>query len=153
MIKKISIAIVEDFVRFRKGLIMAFEQYREEINILFDAEHGADMIGQINTGKFPDVILMDLQMPVMDGIETTKWLHANHPEIKIIILTTHTDERFIRHMLEIGAHGYLFKNEEPSLIKAAIVEVLDKGYSINLMVEGILKNSLTKTGNSPLLLK
>lgn len=149
MTTKINIAIVEDFTRFRKGLIMAFSPYLDEINILFESENGEEMIQKITAGVIPDVILMDLEMPVMDGIQATKWLNANHPEIKIIILTTHTDERFITYMMETGAHGYLFKNEEPSLIKVAIVEVFNKGYSINFMVESILMRSQRKPGDPP----
>lgn len=136
---KVKIAIVEDFRRFREGLKMAFRQYGSEIEIVFDAENGASMIEKLGTHEAPQVILMDLQMPVMDGFDATRWLNTHYPQIRILILTTHTDEKFITYMLEIGAHGYLFKNAEPSVIRDAIVEVQEKGYSINFVVEHILQ--------------
>lgn len=136
---KIKIAITEDFRRFREGLKMAFRHYDSEIEIIFDAENGAEMITKLDPNNLPQVMLMDLQMPVMDGFDATRWLNTHHPQIRILILTTHTDEKFITYMLEIGAHGYLFKNAEPSEIRKAILEVNEKGYSINFVVEHILQ--------------
>ncbi|MCI5082834.1 MAG: response regulator transcription factor, partial [Saprospiraceae bacterium] len=75
-----------------------------------------------------DVILMDLKMPVMDGLEATEKVKASYPDIKIILLTTYNEERLINHMMKVGANGYLLKNEEPEILKAAIESVYEKEF-------------------------
>src|ERR687893_541954 len=84
------------------------------------------------------VILMDLRMPLKDGIETTKFITKSHPQIYILALTMYEDERFVSHMMEIGANGYLLKSADPSEIKKAITEVVSKGYYLNNFVNRIL---------------
>ena len=89
---------------------------------------------------------MDLRMPLKDGIETTKIIAKQYPHIHIIALTMYEDERFVSHMMEIGANGYLLKSADPSEIKRAIVEVSAKGYYLNNFVNRILlKKSHSRT--------
>jgi len=94
----------------------------------------------------PDVILMDLRMPLKDGIETTRLVAKQYPHIHILALTMYEDERFVSHMMEIGANGYLLKSADPTEIKKAIVEVATKGYYLNNFVNRILlKKSHSRT--------
>jgi DNA-binding NarL/FixJ family response regulator len=86
----------------------------------------------------PDVILMDLRMPGKDGIETTKIVSQQYPDIRIIVLSMYEDERFVSHLMENGANGYLLKNAEPQEIRRAIMEVHEKGYYLNNFVNKIL---------------
>ena len=86
----------------------------------------------------PDVILMDLRMPGKDGIETTKIISKSHPHIHILILSMYEDERFVSHLMENGANGYLLKNAEPQEIRRAIMDVHEKGYYLNNFVNRIL---------------
>jgi DNA-binding NarL/FixJ family response regulator len=89
---------------------------------------------------------MDLRMPQKDGIETTKIIAKQYPSIHIIALTMYEDERFVSHMMEIGANGYLLKSADPSEIKRAIIEVATKGYYLNNFVNRILlKKSHVRT--------
>jgi DNA-binding NarL/FixJ family response regulator len=98
----------------------------------------------------PDVVLMDLRMPQKDGIETTKIIAKQYPSIHIIALTMYEDERFVSHMMEIGANGYLLKSADPSEIKRAIIEVATKGYYLNNFVNRILlKKSHVRTKTIP----
>lgn len=140
---EIKVAIADDHKIFRKGVILSLRHY-SNIRFILEAENGQDLIDKLPENK-PDVILMDLKMPVKDGIETTKWVRLHHPEIYVIVLTMHEDENFVIHMMENGANGYLLKSTEPSEIKKAISEVIEKGFYLNNFVNKILvKKSQSK---------
>ena len=81
---------------------------------------------------------MDLKMPGKDGIETTKLISRNYPDIKVLIVSMYEDERFVHHLMENGAHGYLLKNAEPQEMLKAITDVIEKGYYLNDFVNRIL---------------
>lgn len=121
------------------------------IQFIFEAENGEEMIDKLAVAEVqPDVILMDLRMPKKDGIETTKFIARAYPHIHIIALTMFEDERFVSHMMEIGANGYLLKSADPSEIRKAIMEVKSKGYYLNNFVNRILlKKSHSRTKVAP----
>src|ERR1044071_3301420 len=134
----IKVAIADDHKIFRKGVILSLRPY-PNIKFVLEAENGQELIDSLPTvAESPDVILMDLRMPLKDGIETTKVVAKQYPHIHIIALTMYEDERFVSHMMEIGANGYLLKSADPSEIKKAIVEVMSKGYYLNNFVNRIL---------------
>lgn len=136
----IKVAIADDHKIFRKGVILSLRPYTN-IRFVLEAENGQDLLDQIEklpSGEQPEVILMDLRMPQKDGIETTKSIARQYPHIHIITLTMYEDERFVSHMMEIGANGYLLKSADPSEIKKAIMEVQSKGYYLNNFVNRIL---------------
>jgi len=133
----IKVAIADDHQIFRKGVILSLRQYNN-IKFIFEAENGEDLIKKISTSEMPEVILMDLKMPVKDGIETTKYLNKHFPEIRIIILTMYEDERFVGHLMDSGANGYLLKSTEPTEIKKAITDVMRTGFYLNNFVNKVL---------------
>lgn len=121
---KIKVAVVDDQRLFREGLISLVEEFNE-FEIIIEAGNGKELISAIETLK-PDIILLDLEMPEMCGVETTEYLHKNYPEIKIIILTLHDDEAFINNLLDKGAHGFM-----------------SKGFSVKTLIEtmrSVMKN-------------
>jgi len=132
----IKVAIADDHKIFRKGVILSLRPYNN-IKFVQEADNGQQLIDGITESQ-PDVILMDLRMPLKDGIETTKYINKTYPAIFVLALTMFEDERFVSHMMEIGANGYLLKNAEPQEIKQAIVEVCTKGYYLNNFVNRIL---------------
>ncbi|OYW17392.1 MAG: DNA-binding response regulator [Sphingobacteriales bacterium 12-47-4] len=132
----IKVAIVDDHKIFRKGVVLSLRPYTN-IRFVQEAEHGDDLLAGVKESE-PDVILMDLRMPGKDGIETTKIVSKQYPHIRIIILTMYEDERFVYHMMENGANGYLLKNAEPQEIRKAIMDVHEKGYYLNNFVNRIL---------------
>lgn len=150
----IKVAIADDHKIFRKGVILSLRPYTN-IRFVLEADHGQqllDGLNDISTDDKPDVILMDLRMPMKDGIETTKLVAKQFPQIHIIALTMFEDERFVSHMMEIGANGYLLKSADPAEIKRAIMEVMSKGYYLNNFVNRILlKKSHSKTKTIPTL--
>lgn len=133
---QIKVAIADDHQIFRKGVILSLRAY-PSIKFVQEAENGEELLAGIEASQ-PDVILMDLRMPGKDGIETTKIISKKYPYIHILILTMYEDERFVIHLMENGANGYLLKNSEPAEIKKAILEVHVKGYYLNNFVNRIL---------------
>jgi DNA-binding NarL/FixJ family response regulator len=140
----IKVAIADDHKIFRKGVILSLRPY-SAIRFVQEAENGQELLDGLAASE-PDVVLMDLRMPLKDGIETTKIIAKQYPSIHIIALTMYDDERFVSHMMEIGANGYLLKSADPAEIKRAIIEVATKGYYLNNFVNRILlKKSHTRT--------
>jgi two-component system response regulator DegU len=109
MKEKIKLAIAEDDISYRKLLIQLLQPYRKIIKIIFEASDGEETIKLIET-QMPDVILMDFQMPFMDGLKATKFLSDKYPHLKILILTVHNDESLLLQLIAAGAHGFLLKD-------------------------------------------
>jgi DNA-binding NarL/FixJ family response regulator len=132
----IKVGIADDHKIFRKGVILSLRQYTN-LSFIFEAENGEELLAKMSEEQ-PDVVLMDLRMPGKDGIESTKEVSKRYPNVKVLILTMYEDERFVSHLMENGANGYLLKNADPSEIKKAIMEVMAKGYYLNNFVNRVL---------------
>ena len=133
---QIKVAIADDHKIFRKGVILSLRTY-PNIKFVQEAEHGDELLAGLAESQ-PDVVLMDLRMPQKDGIETTKLVSKLYPNIKVLVLTMYEDERFVSHLMENGANGYLLKSADPSEIKYAILEVMSRGYYLNNFVNRVL---------------
>ncbi|MEO6068915.1 MAG: response regulator transcription factor [Chitinophagaceae bacterium] len=146
----IKVAIADDHKIFRKGVILSLRPFTN-IKFVLEADNGVELLDGI-AGADPDVVLMDLKMPQKDGIETTKELSKQYPNTHVIVLSMYEDERFVYHLMENGAHGYLLKNAEPQEIRKAIIDVHEKGYYLNNFVNRILlKRSHAKQKTAPTL--
>jgi len=147
---EIKVAIADDHQIFRKGVILSMRQYTN-IKFVMEAENGEDLLNKIPEAS-PDVILCDLKMPIKDGIDTTKLITKNFPNIRVIILTMYEDERFVGHLMDCGAAGYLLKNTEPAEIKRAIMDVMRTGFYLNPFVNKVLiKKNYSKQKFNPTL--
>lgn len=139
---KIKVAVVDDQRLFRKGMVELLKSY-EELEVVAEAENGREFITLLqDTEVLPDVVLLDLNMPELDGIETTKILQGAFKSIGIIILSVHNEEKFITHLIELGAKGYLLKNAEPEEVSSAISSVHQNGFYINQGVMRAMRNAL-----------
>jgi DNA-binding NarL/FixJ family response regulator len=136
MENNIKVAIADDHQIFRKGVILSMRSY-QNIKFVMEAENGEDLLSKIPEA-LPDVILCDLKMPIKDGIDTTKQITKDYPHIRVIILTMYEDERFVGHLMDCGAAGYLLKSTEPSEIKKAITDVMTTGFYLNTFVNKVL---------------
>lgn len=136
MVSEIRVAIADDHKIFRKGVILSLRHYTN-IKFVLEAENGDDLLKNIEEAA-PDVVLMDLRMPVKDGIEATKYISKHYPKIAVLVLSMHEDDKFVVHLMENGANGYLLKSAEPQEIRKAILEVKSKGYYLNNFVNRIL---------------
>ena len=139
----IKVAIADDHKIFRSGVINTLIPY-ENIRFVFEADDGLHLLQNMETQQ-PDVILMDLKMPNMDGIEATIKVKEKYPDVKVIILTMYEDDNFIVHLVENGANAYLLKNAEPEEIYEAICTTFEKGFYFNDNVNlALLKKVLHK---------
>ena len=124
---------------------------RPYVNIKFvmEAENGEDLLNKLVEAS-PDVVLCDLKMPIKDGIDATKQITKLYPHIRVIILTMYEDERFVGHLMDCGAAGYLLKSTDPAEIKKAIVDVMKTGFYLNPFVNKVLiKKNYAKQKFSP----
>jgi DNA-binding NarL/FixJ family response regulator len=146
----VKVAIADDHKIFRKGVILSLRQFNN-IKFVQEAENGQELINGLAESN-PDVILMDLKMPIKDGIESTKYINKHFPSIRIIILTMYEDERFVGHLMDSGANGYLLKSTDPAEIKKAIADVMRTGFYLNNFVNRILiKKNYSKQKFNPTL--
>jgi len=124
------VALVDDHTMFRKGLavlINLFPNYR----VLMDVANGQEFIDQLDPDHLPDIVLLDIHMPVMDGYATAAWLRVNHPDIHVLALSTMDSDTTIIKMIQHGARGYILKDADPKELQVAFEEILAKGYYYN----------------------
>ncbi len=143
--KIIRLAIADDHKIFRDGIRMALKD-RDYIKILWEAEDGKDMTHKLKM-KEPDVLLMDIRMPEVDGIEAIKMIRHEYESLKIIVLSMYDDQEIITKMMEMGANSYLTKTSEADEIYNAIVTCMNEDFYFNDLVNSavLLKLQHKKT--------
>jgi DNA-binding NarL/FixJ family response regulator len=139
MMNKIKIAIADDQHLFRKAIVTILSGM-EEFDLIIDAENGRVFMDKLKSSEQPDIALIDLDMPEINGMELQKLLHSQYPEVKTIMLTVFNQEAFIGKMIEAGANGYLAKNCDISELVTAIVSVYKTGFYFNADCVKALRN-------------
>lgn len=128
MEESIKIALVDDEELFRKGISMILRS-EEDIQIIAEAGNGHEFLSLLEKGQIsPDIVLMDLQMPHLNGIKCTEILHQKRPDIKVIALSSHYNLSLITNMLSLGVSGYLPKNSPPDEVITTIREISARGF-------------------------
>lgn len=143
--KQINLAIADDHKIFRNGLKAMLEDC-PDFKLLIEASNGKELIGQLVTHT-PDVILMDIKMPEMDGMQTTAYIHEHFKQIKVLTLSMHNEDKYIVDMMKAGASGYLLKNAEPEEIIDAISTIYEKGFYFNEHLSVTLIKQLVGPGS------
>jgi DNA-binding NarL/FixJ family response regulator len=140
--EKINIVIADDEQLFRSGIRFILER-EPNFNISFESKNGKKLLDFLRTTKdFPDIILMDLNMPEMNGVEATKIIHKTHPNIKVVVLTSYNSKSFITNMIDVGASSYLVKNTSPKMVVHTINEVHKKGFYYDEKVLSIINENI-----------
>ena len=133
-----KIALVDDHVLIRRGLAALVRNLGHEVVI--ESDNGLKFMEAMNPATVPDVVLLDIKMPDMDGFQTALWLKQEYPQVKVLVISMYNDEDSVIGMLRCGARGYVFKNTEPEILKAAIEEVMEKGfYHSNTVYESMVR--------------
>ena len=146
--KTIQIAIADDYKIFREGLKKCIAN-DTSLEVIAEADNGEDLIAGFEK-QLPDVVIMDLKMPIMDGMEATQIIRKKFPSVKVLVVTMYEDDKFIIHLMEIGANGYLLKNTEPDEIRKSIYAVHENGYYFNDLVnKALLKKLVIKNNIKP----
>ena len=138
--KTISIAIVDDHKLFRDGLKILLKRACPEIDVVFEASNGGEFLQMLKTNN-PDVILMDIAMPDMDGIEATKRAIEGYPDLKIVALSMYGEEEYYSQMIESGAKGFILKDSDIQEVQNAVREVAEgKNYFTPDILVELIKN-------------
>lgn len=126
--KKYSVAIVDDHTLIAKALSVMIEGMKD-FEVLFEAGNGLQLMDKmVNKKNIPDIILLDISMPQMDGFATAKWITENHPAVLVMALTMEDDEEKILKMIRNGARGYLLKSIQPHELEAALLQLAKEGF-------------------------
>jgi two-component system, NarL family, invasion response regulator UvrY len=134
----VKIALVDDHILIRDALANVVRSF-DDFSVSLVAENGKEFIEKLNPDNMPDILLLDLNMPEMDGHETTYWISKNHPEIKILILTMYDAESLI-HLIKVGVRGFLKKDVPPGELRTALQSILTSGSYCSPYVTGRLFN-------------
>lgn len=140
MNKKIKVYIADDHTLFRKGIVKLLSAF-ERVGEVRDFENGKELYAVVRVDP-PDVAIVDLQMPIMDGAETCGLILTRFPQVKLIVLSMHDDEKYITHMIEMGVHGFLLKNADPFELERAIYAVVEDDFYQNDLINAVLRAKL-----------
>ncbi|WP_370088377.1 response regulator [Ekhidna sp.] len=140
----LSILVTDDHTLFRRGTMMLLDSF-DEVGSVDEAENGKQALEKLSENNF-DLILLDLEMPVLDGWETAKKIVSKYPEVKIIMVSMHDSLQIISDLIEIGVHSYLLKNADPEEVHKAIVSVTNNDFYYNQLVSKALHKKIQKNG-------
>jgi DNA-binding NarL/FixJ family response regulator len=144
----IKVAIADDHALFRSGVRTALS-VKKDVELIAEADNGMQLLNLLKHIE-PDVILLDIQMPIMDGISTLPEIRKMYPHVKVIILSMHNDHSMISRLMEIGANSYLTKNSDPETIYQAIKTCFEQEFFFNdLTNKALLTGLRTKRVEQP----
>ncbi len=144
MTSPVSIAIVDDHAMLRKGLANILNE-ESDFAVNLQADNGEHFIELVQASKPPDIILLDIHMPQMDGYETAQWIGQHLPLSQVLVLSMNDDEEMVIKMLRCGAKGYVLKDADPPELCRAIRDVMANGYHLSKLVTGKMLFTMNKS--------
>ncbi|WP_299702173.1 response regulator transcription factor [uncultured Pontibacter sp.] len=114
-LQPLTLAIADDHTLFRKGVIEILKGF-EEITVTSDAGNGVELLEKIEN-NLPDIIMLDLEMPDMDGIAVARYVLSKYAKVKILVVSMYGEEELVRKLLDEGVHGYLLKSADPEELR------------------------------------
>jgi two-component system invasion response regulator UvrY len=124
---KTKVILADDHILLRDALANLIQSF-DEFHVIGSVNHGHELIRLLGEGLRPDIILLDLNMPVLDGFETAKWIHDHYPDIQILILTMYDSEIALIRLLQAGVKGFLKKDTHPNELRTALNSVANNGF-------------------------
>lgn len=124
---KIKIALADDHVLLRDALASLIDGFGN-CQVIVKASNGEELISQIQAGRIPEVLILDLNMPKLSGLEVANWVHEHHPNMRVLMLTMYDSELSLIRLLQAGVKGFLKKDIHPDELRQAIQTVMDTGY-------------------------
>ncbi|HEY0676708.1 MAG TPA: response regulator transcription factor [Chitinophagaceae bacterium] len=143
MKQQIQVALVDDHILLRNGLASLVSSFGD-YGVLFEADNGKHFIQQLQPRQLPDVVLLDINMPEMDGYETAIWIKKHYPDIRVLALSMYDNENAIIRMFKAGAKGYILKDSHPIELRTALDSIVRKGYYYSEMVTGRLIHTINQ---------
>ncbi len=148
MNNKIKIILADDEELFRKGIYFLLNR-EPNIEIIYETSNGSDLIEHLKTtSQLPDIIMMDLKMPFLNGVEATKIIHKDFSSIRVIALTSYNTRSFIANMINVGAASYLVKSASPIDMIKTVNEVAQKGFYYNETVMEVIHQNIISSASS-----
>lgn len=135
MADKIKIALADDHTLFRKGVEELIDDF-DNIEVLYSVENGTELIARLSTGVLPDICLLDINMPELNGFDTARKIREAWPGIKILAVSVYDSEFNIIGMLRAGAGGYILKDAQPAALRRAIEGIYENGFYHSELVTG-----------------
>lgn len=145
--KQFKILLADDHVLLRDALSTLINSF-DELKVITAVSNGQELVGELNRGVRPDVVLLDLNMPKMDGFETAIWLQQNHPDVKVLVLTMYDSEIALIRLLQVGVRGFLKKDVHPSELRSALLSVAENGFYYAHNTTGKLASLFQKNYNN-----
>ncbi len=146
MYNSIKIILVDDEELFRSGIKFILER-EPNFDVLYEASNGSELLDYLEKGNnLPDIILMDLKMPTLNGVETTKILNKEYPMLKVIALSSYDTKSFIINMINEGVSSYIIKNSTPQEMIETINKVYVKGFHYNSLTLKVIKEEEFEMG-------
>ena len=144
---KYSVVIVDDHTLLSQAIAAMVNTF-SKFKVLYTCKNGQELVDKFSSSaKFiPDVVLMDINMPIMNGIEATQWITSNHEDVNVMALSVEDEEATILKMLKVGAIGYLLKDTEKAVLESALVEIVENGFYHSKSVTNLLMKSLSGNG-------
>lgn len=138
-----KVVLVEDHTLLRKGLASMVNGF-QDYEVLFEVGNGQELIKLLDPGKLPNLVLMDVNMPEMDGYATTSWLKRHFPDVRTLALSMYDTENAIIRMFKAGVRGYIMKYCDPADLKQAMDALMEKGYYYSEMITGRLIHTINR---------
>mgnify|MGYP003647993742 FL=1 len=140
--KQFTVVIVDDHTLLSQAIQTMVNTF-EKFNVLYTCKNGHELVDKFSDYEnIPHIVLMDINMPIMNGIETTEWMTKNYPKVNVMALSVEDEEYTILKMLKAGAAGYLLKDTEKAVLEKALIEIAENGFYHTKNVTNILMNSL-----------
>ena len=146
--KRIRVVVVDDHTLLRNALAKLIDSF-EDFSVFYEARNGEELKEKLKKNMIPDIILLDVNMPGMNGFETAEWLYLHYPQVKVLALSMSSDENTIIRMLKSGARGYIMKTAEPEELLLALNSVMEKNFYLSEYITGKIVGGLNKNLEQP----